>query len=254
LPVSFCLILLYLAFPSISQGNRDWGVLTSLTLFPTARPPALSVAWTLIHEMMFYVLFLASYFTKWSIIFSFAWVAAIIGTWSIGWTPEFPVFQILLSPLNLEFVAGMVSAYAYSRLPVRRYPALIGVGIASVTAYFVAFEAEPNHVWFGISLAPIVIGVALLERLKAPAPLGWLLTLGNASYAVYLVHNPIVSVVARLSASLHSWELSLMLCMIAGTVFGVAYHFLVEKPGIRMTTKLERYPNGLNRLGDSRIG
>lgn len=112
-----------------------------------------------------------------------------------------------------------------------------------------------NHVWFGISLAPIVIGVALLERLKAPAPLGWLLMLGNASYAVYLVHNPIVSVVARLSMGLHSWELSLMLCMIAGIVFGVAYHFLVEKPGIRMTTKLERYiQNGLNLLVNSKIG
>ena len=204
--------------------------------------------------MMFYTLFLASYFTKRFIIFSFAWVAAIVGAWSIGWMPDFPVFRIFLSPLNLEFVAGMGSAYAYSRLPVRWYPALIGAGMASITAYFVAFKAEPNHVWIGISLAPIVIGVALLERLKAPAPLGWLLTLGNASYAVYLVHNPIVSVVARLSMGLHSWELSLMLCMIAGTVFGVAHHFLVEKPGIRMTTKLERYPNGLNRLWDSQIG
>ena len=90
LPVSFCLILLYLAFPSISIGNRDWGVLTSITLFPTEHPPALSVAWTLIHEMMFYTLFLASYFTKRFIIFIFAWVVAIFGAWSIGWTPEFP--------------------------------------------------------------------------------------------------------------------------------------------------------------------
>lgn len=238
LPVSFCLILLYLAFPSISLGNRDWGVLTSLTLLPTARPPALSVAWTLIHEMMFYTLFLASYFTKRFIIFIFAWVVAIVGTWSIGWTPDFPVLRIFLSPLNLEFVAGMASAYAYPRVSVRWGPALIGAGLASIAAYFIAFKAEPNHVWFGISLAPIVIGVALLERLKAPAPLGWLLMLGNASYAIYLVHNPIVSIAARLSMSLHSWGLSLLLCMFAGTVFGVAYHFLVEKPGIRMTTKL----------------
>ena len=238
LPVSVCLILLYLAFPSISMGNRDWGVLTSLTLFPTARAPALSVAWTLIHEMMFYTLFLASYFTKRFIIFIFAWVVAIIGTWSIGWTPNFPVLRIFLSPLNLEFVAGMASAYAYPRVSVRWCPALIGAGLVGITAYFVAFKAEPNHVWFGISLAPIVIGVALLERLKAPVPLDWLLMLGNASYAIYLVHNPIVSIAARLSMGLHSWGLSLMLCMTAGTVFGVAYHFLVEKPGIRMTTKL----------------
>jgi len=76
---------------------------------------------------------------------------------------------------------------------VRWSPALIGAGLASIAAYFVT--EEPNYVWFGISLAPIIIGVALLERLKSPAPLGWLLMLGNASYAIYLVHNPIISIV-----------------------------------------------------------
>jgi exopolysaccharide production protein ExoZ len=236
LPVSFCIILLYLLVPSASLGNRDWGILTSITLFPTDRPPALSVAWSLIYEIMFYAIFIASYFTKRFIIFVSAWVVAIFGAWSIGWTPEFPVLRIFLSPQNLEFVAGMASAYAYTRVSVRWSPALIGAGVASIAAYFL--KAEPNYVWFGISLAPIVIGVALLERLKSPAPLGWLLMLGNASYAIYLVHNPIISIAVRLSMGLHSWMLSLMLCVFAGTAFGVAYHFLVERPGIRMTTNL----------------
>jgi exopolysaccharide production protein ExoZ len=235
LPVSFCIILLYLSVPSASLGNRDWGALTSITLLPSDRPPALSVAWSLVYEMMFYTIFLASYFIKRFIIFVIAWVVAIFGAWSIGWTPEFPVLRIFLSLQNLEFVAGMASAYAYTRVSVRWSPALIGAGLASIAAYFL--RAEPNYVWFGISLAPIVIGVALLERQKSPVPLGWLLMLGNASYAIYLVHNPIISIAIRLSMGLHSWGLSLMLCTFAGTVFGVAYHFLVEKPGIRMTTE-----------------
>ena len=53
LPVSIALIALYLMLPSVSQGSRDWSLLTSLTLIPTERPPALPVAWTLIHEMTF---------------------------------------------------------------------------------------------------------------------------------------------------------------------------------------------------------
>ncbi|HEY8136341.1 MAG TPA: acyltransferase [Methylocystis sp.] len=240
LPVSLGVILLYLLFPTISHGNRDWGLLSTLTLFPTARPPVLVVAWTLVHEMMFYTLFLASYFTKRFITFIFAWIVIIIGTWSIGWTPDSPVLRIFLSPLNLEFVAGMAAAYAYPRVSLRWCPALIGAGLASITAYFFTahffgFELVSNRVWFGISLAPIVIGVALLERRKAPVPIGWLLMLGNASYAIYLVHGPIGSMVVRLPMGVHSWGPSVMLYMVAGTVFGVAYHFLVEKPGIRMT-------------------
>ena len=236
LPVSIFMILLYLLIPSASLGNRDWGIFTSITLFPTEHPPALSVAWSLIYEMMFYSIFIASYFTKRFIIFVIAWVVAIFGAWAIGWTPEFPVLRIFLSLQNLEFVAGMASAYAYARVSVRWSPALIGAGLASIAAYFLG--GEPNYIWFGISLAPLVVGVALLERLKSPAPLGWLLMLGNASYAIYLVHGPIVSIAIRLSMGLHSWGSSLMLCMFAGTVFGVAYHFLVEKPGIRLTTNL----------------
>lgn len=59
-------------------------------------------------------------------------------------------------------------------------------------------------------LRPLVLGVdarvatTLLERLKAPAPIGWFLMLGNQSYAIYLVHDPIVSMAARLSIGLDS--------------------------------------------------
>ena len=148
LPLSFGMILLYLSFPSVSVGDRNyWGVLTSITLFPTDRPPALAVAGTL----MFYTIFIASYFTKRFIIFVLIWVVAIFGAWSIGWTTEFPVLRIFLSQLNLEFVAGMASAYAYNRISVRWYPVLIGASLAGTAAYFLAFKLEPNHVCFGIS-------------------------------------------------------------------------------------------------------
>src|SRR4051794_11626272 len=38
LPIGVGLIVLYLLFPTISRGTRDWGLLTSLTLFPTSHP------------------------------------------------------------------------------------------------------------------------------------------------------------------------------------------------------------------------
>jgi len=44
LPITIVLISAYLVLPDFSQGNRDWGLFTSLTLLPSNAPPALSVA------------------------------------------------------------------------------------------------------------------------------------------------------------------------------------------------------------------
>jgi exopolysaccharide production protein ExoZ len=247
LPISVGLMFLYQTFPSISQSQRDWGVLTSLTLFPTVQTTSLIIAWTLINEMMFYTLFLASYFFKRiaSVVFIFFWVLAILIVWWFGWSvPAWSLFQYFFSSLNLEFIAGMASAYAYSRISARWSLPLIIVGVVSAVAYFVTFSPPHYRVWFGMSVAPIVIGVAMLEREYSPRAIGWLLILGNASYSIYLVHFPIMAVAARLSLRLHSWEVSMMFCVFAGTALGVAYHFLVEKPGLRMARRLFAHRGG----------
>jgi exopolysaccharide production protein ExoZ len=54
------MIGLYIALPSLSHGQAEWGYLTSLTLIPTEKRPALFVAWSLIHEMLFYNIFFTS--------------------------------------------------------------------------------------------------------------------------------------------------------------------------------------------------
>jgi peptidoglycan/LPS O-acetylase OafA/YrhL len=61
LPVGIAMYVLYLLLPGISEGSRTPSLLTSLTLLPDNRPPALSVAWTLVHEMIFYCLYAVSF-------------------------------------------------------------------------------------------------------------------------------------------------------------------------------------------------
>ena len=61
--VSIVILLAYNLFPSLSQSDRDISILSSLILVPQeGASPALSVSWTLMHEMLFYFLFLISYF------------------------------------------------------------------------------------------------------------------------------------------------------------------------------------------------
>jgi exopolysaccharide production protein ExoZ len=56
LPVRIAMYVLYVLFPGTSEGDRpSLSVLTTLTPLPSK--PALSVAWTLVHEMIFYMIF-----------------------------------------------------------------------------------------------------------------------------------------------------------------------------------------------------
>ncbi|HBK08706.1 MAG TPA: hypothetical protein DDZ81_23105 [Acetobacteraceae bacterium] len=253
LPVSVAMIGVYLLFPSLSRGNRDWGMVTSLTLLPTDAQPALVVAWTLIHEVMFYAIFSLYYFVRHFRLLITSWALAIIAIWSSGATFSAPAVSYLFSPLNLEFIVGVASAYAFSRLATRWWPFLVCSGLISIVLFLTIAEPDTYRVWFGISLAPVITGAALLERSRSFKPMRWLLVLGNASYAIYLVHDPVVSVFIRGSAVLHSWVLSLSLCIAAGIAFGIVYHFIIEKPAIRIVSSWsskERVPPGVSgRVG-----
>ena len=79
--------------------------------------------------------------------------------------------------------------------------------IAAVPAMvWVAVGADDGHrVWIGAMFALIVAPVAQLERkgrFTVPAPLVFL---GAASYSLYLVHEPLISVAARLLTG--SWPI-----------------------------------------------
>src|SRR5689334_3783110 len=54
LPIGIGIALLYAMDPSLSEGNRSWSWLPTLTLLPVSSDTALSVAWTLKHEILFY--------------------------------------------------------------------------------------------------------------------------------------------------------------------------------------------------------
>src|ERR1700676_347124 len=79
LPVCAIVISSYLLFPSLRQANRDWGWMTSIFLVPSNNPPALGAAWTLVHEMLFYGIFVLFFFSKRLFLLpSIAWAVAIV--------------------------------------------------------------------------------------------------------------------------------------------------------------------------------
>jgi exopolysaccharide production protein ExoZ len=235
LPVVIGLMLLYLLLPNLSRGQTQWGLFSTLTLIPTHQPPALSVAWTLQHELIFYTIFLLFYFIRPFAVVVAAWGIAICGLWMSGLWAEItiPILTVALHPLNLMFIAGMIAAVLVKRVGDHWWWLPLLIGAAGAVGFLLAPETLVSRVGFGLAMAPLTMGAIMLERAGRIRIPDWLVALGGASYAIYLVHNNVVGLVARGSSLVAPWQVTLVACIVVGAAAGLAYHYAVERPLVR---------------------
>jgi peptidoglycan/LPS O-acetylase OafA/YrhL len=241
LPITAVVIAIYLLLPDLSRNPRDWGWWTSVFLVPSEKQPALLVAWTLVHEMMFYSGFMLFYAGR-RVFFLvvLGWVAAIVST-SHMHAAMSPWPSTLLNPLNLEFVLGMACGLAYRWMASMRHApaaacAVLATGAAIATFYFAAFDTlSLDRLWFAVGASLVLLGAVLLEhRFERRIPQA-LVELGDASYAIYLIHNPVISVTSRVAAKLpvlNVWFVSLAFSMIVIVAAGWLYYRLYERPAL----------------------
>lgn len=161
--------------------------------------PVLPVGWSLTYEAWFYLIFAAALFVPrgprlWLL------TVALTGASLCGFLDRPEVFRPL-DPFLLQFLAGIWIAEAWRT---RRLPdagtgfslALIGVGLLwwGEAAAWDVVNWRP-FLW-GPPAALIVTGLVALERGRALPPLVPLERLGDASYALYLFHVPLLSALA----------------------------------------------------------
>jgi len=239
-PVSIALILAYVIFPGMSQGARgDFSWLSSMLLLPDSSPPALSVAWTLIHEVMFYMIF-CLYFVSRRLFIAFVigWSLAIcLTSWFAGGARMSPFMDRLLSSINLEFVLGMGIAYLARGASNHFGKGLLLLGASTFVLLLMWPFALKFRVLFGLPFSALVLGGILLERQGKLALPRSMVLMGDASYSIYLIHNPLVSLTSRMVGRLQgfaSWGLGMLVGVASSVVVGVLYHLYIEKPLIRL--------------------
>jgi exopolysaccharide production protein ExoZ len=247
LPVCAIVIVSYLLLPSLSNVNRDWGWLTSIFLVPSRNPPALVAAWTLVHEMLFYSIFVLFFFGRRPfLIASIAWVAAIIARPPSADSLA-PLFSTLLNPINLEFIFGMVCALLYrkiTRFAVTSASAALSVGTVIAGAYFFVASGEgADRLLFGLGASFILLGAVLLEHRVSDRVPDSFVRLGDASYAIYLLHNPLISLASRAAARIpvvNFWAGSLIFSMVCVIGSGLLFHAFFERPALGFLRKIIR--------------
>ncbi|WP_112067652.1 acyltransferase family protein [Herbaspirillum rubrisubalbicans] len=189
----------------------------SFFLLPALSPsgelyPPLSVGWTLIYELLFYCIFALLMLTQRRFI-SLKTLIVFLILFGIGniLSGKTAIKVLLSNSIYLEFVFGI--AIAEATLSKRLSPSLafagavVGVGMAIIIVIApkltpAQFEAC-RFIWYGLPAACLVLAAVWLENAKITVS-HWLVSLGNASYAIYLTHELFV---INLPPWLHTFSL-----------------------------------------------
>lgn len=220
--------LSYLFIPHAQEGISD-GI-----------HPILSVGWTLLYEMFFYLVFsLALFFPRktglglLALSFTGLFAAARAGLWSATYN-EFWGDTILF-----EFILGIVASLIFAAKTTARRKSALMVGLAAVL-YGVAWLAgvEDERLFrYGM---PALAFFGIVGPLKVPHKALWaaLVFIGDASYTLYLSHPFSIEVVKQVLTRLFSgaleaaWFVPFYLAACVGiSVIGAGIFFvLCEKP------------------------
>lgn len=238
---------MYFVSPSLGTGYERYPgtILTSLLLIPTGNPPILSVAWTLCHEMLFYLIFSFLFAGRRLGIFILTGWFACCAAHLIAPTNIFPL-TFILAPINLLFALGMISAKLIEKNKIRFAAILLAIGVCSFfgTGWMEVSGALKGHVLtilYGIASALVVVGAVQMERegrLTVPTSL---VHLGNSSYSLYLVHFPVLSLLAKVYFFVGggSWSptIGFFVLLLATIASGFAYHEMIERPLLRLLAR-----------------
>jgi peptidoglycan/LPS O-acetylase OafA/YrhL len=231
----------------------DWGNLASaygLVRFVDSPTLPLKVAWTLMFEVFFYGMFALLIVNRWLGIIALAGWLAVIGIASaqgsleMNWT----------SAWNVNFFFGAVAYWAYGRVDARWGSLLLTAGVALLIGLLVlnpAYDSIEEQQAYPVSLALlglpfmlILLGGALWERHRGFVPPKLFLLLGEASYAIYLVHSAVISAIcllySRLAFGLLPQPVLFYLIFLAATAAGLAAHWIVERPLLRASRKVPK--------------
>jgi peptidoglycan/LPS O-acetylase OafA/YrhL len=206
-----------------------YALVTSLTFVPqvvgdTIRHPVLSVGWTLIYEMAFYLVFaLCMTATAEATARRCMLVLMLVVAAGLVFSPTHPLLQFYSSTMMLEFVAGMGLALFHARagdVLHRAAPWLLlaGLGLFALQPVFQIFGPRP--LGYGVPAFLVVAGTAAIrlpDRFHGLSD-----RLGDLSYALYLVHPIALAIVARLviDRRISHDPLLLWILMVSASVLG----------------------------------
>lgn len=268
----FITLAVYLVQPTlVNSGHGSSNLLMSFLLLPSDKVLLVMVAWSLVFELWFYIVFCVF------LLLRERHLPLLLGVWAavlvvfnglFDWEDYGSALKIILHPYALEFIAGAALAlFFYSRHSARIPTAavwalLIGaVGVATpIIGWLRLYDAQglSRMLSVGAVFGVIVVTLALLERRDHIAMPRFLVAVGDMSYTVYLSHLLVLGVIGRTWALLGAWPQTLLdnlffavLMMAAVVCYGWVGYRAFEKPVLDRANALSkrRFKTGALRAG-----
>ncbi len=195
--------------------------------------PLVGVGWTLNFEMLFYLLFACALFFRKNVFTFVGSALAVLSLGSVFYRASWPPIASFFNSIVLEFVLGMLIAQGFvagHRLPRRIALPLLAIGLIALLGPSSDWNL-PKVVINGLPAALIVWSAVSLGSLENYIPRA-ILYLGNASYAIYLIHPFVAPLPPALLHRVHvdaGW-LSVVLSVMLGLGVGCLLHQFVEAP------------------------
>lgn len=239
-----------------SQGHQI-DLISSFLLLPDNQLPLVMVAWSLIHELWFYLVFavLLMFHERMLSMLLFLWAAIIIVVNSLFTLGDFsPGARIVFHPYSLEFIIGALVAVLIqdekfvkssardSIISIVLVPA-IGIPVAYVWDVLKQDGVFRMSV-FGVLYGFLIFSFVTLEKtkkIKVPKPLQ---AIGDMSYTIYLSHILVLSAIGRLwmlisvPYSLIDNALAFLIMFAAVVGYGWVGYRLIERPIVQISHRL----------------
>ncbi|NOU96406.1 acyltransferase family protein [Paenibacillus sp. LMG 31456] len=243
--VNAAVIPIYFLAPSFGNGyeTKSLEIVTSLLLLPYSQVPILGVAWSLVYIMFFYLIFsLLFVLSKKTMLTLFTLWLLIVGLHSMGWIKlvDSVLIRFLFDAMHLEFVLGMLIAYAVTRLKAGS-GLWLAAGMLVFPAVWVARFMDPgfgySNMLYTVGSSLVLLGIGSL-RIAAPTWLKPLQFLGDASYSILLTSLAFLSISLKLTKALHlsNWfgpTLTTSLCFATALTMCCVFYYYIEKPLIK---------------------
>lgn len=245
---SLAVLAVFLVEPEIVNSNHGKpDLLRSFLLLPQQNLPLLLVAWTLVYEMFFYLVFsLALFVLRESqlMLALLAWATIIVAGNLLIDAGDNAFLNLVFSPLILEFIAGCFVAFTLPRLGSAAGLVCSALGLAGfvfgsavLSASGIPFPLGWGRVLvYGTSSVFLVAGILGLERGRWRIFPGPAVALGDASYSLYLSHILVLAAVGHVWARLLAGGsplnhvAALTVAIMLAITWGLLSFRLIERP------------------------
>jgi peptidoglycan/LPS O-acetylase OafA/YrhL len=247
----FSVVPLYFVFPDAGPDfRRQWeNIFSCFFLFPLPPAQVIGVAWSLVYEMIFYILFgCAIVNRRVGLVIALLWPIGILLHSAL--MTDFGYYtNWIFSSRFMGFFVGMAVAWAIP-LYGKRKPIALALPLTLVVFFLVPFVLDPGggvqvlvRTVTYLAAGAVVLSAVHLDfasRHRAPR---FFVRLGDATYSIYLYHWVIGWVLARTARHFGLQEhvpLALLLVTEIALMLSGAYvvHLLVERPILAWSRKM----------------